>query len=134
VKLTAAAGVALFIVTTYFMDDKRPPPGAEKDPYAGQPARGMFGGGPKPSGRYIPPDQWPRTADGRRIFQATHDWQEVPDDCVLPAGLHVEMNLQTSTLSARCRLASSLFLGDDNPSFSQLVSLPLEMHCPCFLL
>lgn len=106
VKVTAAAAATLFVVTTYFMDDSRSPnggggDGGERDVYANQPARGMFAP-PKraatgPDGRPLPPDQWPRTADGRRIFQATHEWQEVPDDCVVPPGLHVEMNMQTST-------------------------------------
>jgi hypothetical protein len=75
---------------------------------------------PKPHSKPTPPSEWKRSVfallrcslrwvrlvlppcacfsrlpDGRRIFEATDDWQDVPDDCVVPAGLHISMDMST---------------------------------------
>lgn len=51
----------------------------------------------------IPIERWPRNVDGKLIFQPTYDWQEVPEDCVLPAGLQIEMDTQTGKKKARAK-------------------------------
>lgn len=43
----------------------------------------------------IPVENWPRNVEGKLIFQPTYEWQEVPQDCVCPAGLEYQLDTQT---------------------------------------
>eukprot|EP00461_Guttulinopsis_vulgaris_P002084 UN02085 len=75
----------------------------EEDPLHGQPAQGQFSRKITVHEKPIPIEHWPRNVDGKLIFQPTYDWQTVPEDCVLPAGLEIQLDTQTGARLARAK-------------------------------